>query len=306
MIDVADRGAPVQGALVPAGRPTKKSVPSLTERLHAAQHALVRAEAATGVRTSAPTGARTGTRPRPAASLLGPAAAGDERFLPVPDALVPLVPSGGLRRGSVTQVAGSVTLLLDVAAAACRDGAWCAVVGMPDLGLAAAGETGLPLERMAFVPRPGPDTSAVLSAAVDGFDVVVVGDAPHLVDRDRRQISSRVRHRAAVLLTTTPWPGAELVLSAATRWSGPGQGDGSLRGRAVSVRVRGRGAAGGRGSHGLLRSAGGAPLVLEAPAAVAPNMAAPRSEALGASALDRGSGGGRGSGRDDVLEQRAG
>jgi hypothetical protein len=256
---------------------TAERVSSLTDRLRAAQRVLVAAEAAAGVRNAlpGPGSARPAWLPParpdvdPPGGVAGrstdapPAAAVSDRFLPVPDALVPLVPFGGVRRGSAVQVKGSTSLLLALAAAAARDGAWCAVVGLPDLGLAAAREHGLPLERVALVPSPGADTPAVLSAAIDGFDVVVLGDVPHLVERDRRRLASRLRQREAVLLTTTAWPGVELTLSMTeSRWGGLGQGHGCLHGRDVTVRVGGRGAAG-CGVQARLHSPDGVRLVLE-------------------------------------------
>lgn len=258
-LDIAERAVPA-----PEVEPA-----SPEQRLLAAKRALARAEAATGMRTAlTPIRSMQGSssvprhpRGEPAA---GPRAAVSDRYLPVPDALIPLIPFGGLRRGSVARVEGSASLLLGLAAAACRDGAWCVVLGLPDLGLAAAAEIGLPLDRVALVPKPGADTPAVLAAAIDGFDVVVVGNVPHLVDRDRRQLSSRLRHREAVLLSTQPWPGAELVLSVTeSRWTGVGEGDGSLRGRELGVRVGGRGAVAGRVVQGRLRSPDGVHLVPE-------------------------------------------
>ena len=190
--------------------------------------------------------------------------ADEDRFLPIPDALASVVPFGGLRRGSAAQVVGSTALLLALTGSACRDGGWCAFVGLPDLGLAAAAEAGLRLDRMVVVPRVGVDAPAVLGAAVDGFDVVVVGNVPHLVERDRRLLSSRLRSRGAVLLSTAPWPGAELVISVTTsRWVGIGEGVGSLCGRELVVQIRGRGAAAGNPAQVRLRSPDG---VLLAPA----------------------------------------
>ena len=269
-VDVAERAAP-------AARPVNGPAVAAGDRWQAAKHVLVRAEAAAGMRTALP---RLG-HPEPLPSSVGPStrsgrdgeartATVDDRFLPVPGALVPLVPFGGLRRGSVTQVEGSASLLLSLAAAACREGAWCAIVGMPDLGLAAAAEIGLTLERVAFVPEPRAAVATVLAAAVDGFDVIVVGEASQLADRDRRQLSSRVRHRSAVLLTMRRWPGAELVLSVTrSRWGGVGQGAGSLRERELDVLVTGRGAVAGRGVQGALVSPDGirlAPGPVEPPA----------------------------------------
>lgn len=246
---------------------TIERVASLTERLRAAQHVLATAEAAAGMPTALPAvgpGWRTAGSDPPPTRDVPPRAALSDRFLPVPEALAPLVPFGGLRRGSAVRIEGSTSLLLALAAAACREGAWCVVVGMPDVGLAAAAEIGLPLDRVVLVPETGADSPEVLGAAIDGFDVVVLGHVPHLVDRDRRRLASRLRHREAVLVTAAPWPGSELVLSVLeSRWEGIGPGHGSLRGRGLTVRVGGRGAAGGRAVLARLRSPDGVHLGLD-------------------------------------------
>lgn len=239
-------------------------IPSLAERLSAAHRVLAMAEASAGMRTKLPPSAGVAWPTAPSASsvVTPPPTSVSDRFLPVPAALVPIMPFSGLRRGSAVRVEGSASLLLGLAAAACREGAWCAVVGMPDLGLAAAAELGLPLDRVALVPKPGADTVEVLGAVIDGFDVIVLGEVPHLVERDRQRLVSRLRHREAVLLTPRPWPGAELVLSVTeSRWSGMGQGHGSLRGRELTVQVGGRGSAGGRRTWARLRSPDGVRLV---------------------------------------------
>ncbi|WP_448071851.1 hypothetical protein [Georgenia yuyongxinii] len=170
----------------------------------------------------------------------GPAP-GDDRHLPVPGVLAPLFPGGALARGSVVQVTGSTSVLLALAGAAGADGAWCALAAMPDVGWRAAAAAGLALERVAVVPTPGPDAAAVVGALVDGFDVLVVGRCPALGERDRRLLGSRLRTRGAVLLTTHPWPGAQLVLRAtAQSWDGLGQGWGHLAGQELTVRATGR------------------------------------------------------------------
>lgn len=246
-------------------------VSSPTERLRNAQQVLAAAEAAAGLRAMLPQAPGSQPTSQLAAAEQGTVgghvrarvagAVVTDRFLPVPEALTPLIPFGGLRRGSAVRVEGSASLLLAMTAAACRDGAWCAVVGMPNLGLAAAVDLGLPLDRVALVPRVGADAPAVLAAAIDGFDVIMLGDVPHLIDRDRRRLASRLRHRDAVLLCTGAWPGVDLVLSATeSRWSGVGQGCGSLHGRDLTIRVNGRGA-GGYGVQGRFRSPDGVSLL---------------------------------------------
>ncbi|GIG25877.1 hypothetical protein [Cellulomonas denverensis] len=171
----------------------------------------------------------------------------DRPPLPVPPAITSLLPDG-LRRGGTTAVLGSTSLVLAMIAAACtaRE-AWAAVVGQPSIGLVAAAEAGVGLDRLALVPRPGPDAPSVLAALLDGLDLVVVGPGAALQDSDRRRLMARARDRGSVLLATTPWPGAGCVLTVTGgRWTGPGEGDGRLRARELHLTRTGRGAAGGR------------------------------------------------------------
>lgn len=163
--------------------------------------------------------------------------------LPVPPALAPVLPDG-LRRGATTVVLGSTSLVLALLAHACAGGAWAAVVGQPAVGLLAAAQAGVALDRLAVVPAPGPDASLVVAALVDGIDVVLVGPQVTLTDTDRRRLSARARDRGAVLLSTTPWAGAGAVLDVeGGEWSGVGAGDGQLRTRQVRVVRSGRGSA---------------------------------------------------------------
>lgn len=175
----------------------------------------------------------------------GPLLLTDRPPLAVPSALTPLLPDG-LRRGSTTAVLGSTSLVLAMIAAACtaRE-AWAAVVGQPSLGLLAAAQTGVALDRLAVVPRPGVDAPTVVAALLDGIDVVVVGPGAHLADSDRRRLMARARDRGSVLLSTAPWAGAGTVLTVeGGRWTGVGEGDGRLRAHELHVTRTGRGSAG--------------------------------------------------------------
>ncbi|WP_448629572.1 hypothetical protein [Cellulomonas soli] len=177
--------------------------------------------------------------PVPAASLLTT----ERPPLPVPPALAPVLPDG-LRRGATTVVLGSTSLVLSLLAHACATGAWAALVGQPAVGLLAAAQAGVALERLAVVPAPGPDAALVVAALVDGLDVVLVGPQVTLTDVDRRRLSARARERGAVLLSTTPWVGAGAVLDVAPgRWTGVGEGDGYLRTHQATVLRSGRGSA---------------------------------------------------------------
>ena len=172
---------------------------------------------------------------------VGPAS---DRSLPVDGRLAGLLPSGALDRGTTLVVSGSTSLLLGLVAEASRAGSWAAVVGMPAVGVLAAAQLGLDLDRLVLVPTPGPDAALVVGALLDGMDLVVVGPQAALVDVDRRRLSARARERSRVLLSTAPWPGASVVLTAGTsRWEGLDRGHGRLRSRLLWVQRDGRGAA---------------------------------------------------------------
>jgi hypothetical protein len=197
--------------------------------------------------------------PRPAAE---PGA--DGRVLPVGAPLATLLPGGGLRRGTTVAVAGTVgatSLVLALLAEASAGGAWAGVIGRPDLGLVAAAEAGVALERLALVPYPGADLVAVTAALLDGLDLVVVAGRV-LHGSDRARLAARARQRGAVLLPLGAWPGADVELTCEQgRWRGVGAGSGDvgrLRTRRVCVRLRGRGVApAGRSARLLLPGVAG-------------------------------------------------
>lgn len=165
------------------------------------------------------------------------------RVLPVAPEVAGLLPTGGLDRGGTLVVGGSTALVLALLAEASRTGSWVAMVGLPRVGVLAAHQTGLDLERLVLVPEAGPDGPTVVAALLDGLDVVVVGDVA-LTDADRRRLSARARERGAVLVSTRPWPGAHLALTVEeTLWAGLGRGHGRLRERRLTVVAGGRGAA---------------------------------------------------------------
>jgi hypothetical protein len=169
-----------------------------------------------------------------------------ERRLPVVAALRPLLPGRGLRRGTTVTVSRSAALALALVAGASAAGSWMAAVGLPDLGIVAAAETGIALERLALVPTPGARAwPAVVAALLDAVDVVLVRAPARLPPAQARRLAARARERGAVLVPLGAWPGpADLRLAVtASTWSGLGQGHGNLQARQVEVLVAGRGAA---------------------------------------------------------------
>lgn len=173
-----------------------------------------------------------------------------DRVLPVLPELTGLLPNRGLRRGSTIAVTGrparngSTSLVLALLAQASRSGSWCAVVGVPDLGLVAAAEVGVVLDRLALVPQPGPEWASVVAALIDGVDVVVTAVPAAVSASVANRLAARARQRGSVLVPYGPWTGADVTLRVVRGvWEGLGQGRGRLRRREVTISARGRGAA---------------------------------------------------------------
>ena len=121
------------------------------------------------------------------------------------------------------------------------------------------------------MPQPGVESATAIAALLDGMDVVVVGPRTVLLDTDRRRLTSRARERASVILATTPWPGAHLVLTAErSQWSGLGAGHGRLLSRQLTVTRTGRGSAGNRHQQEVWLPAAGAPASVAQPLAGRP------------------------------------
>ncbi|HEY5515274.1 MAG TPA: hypothetical protein VIK12_03605 [Pengzhenrongella sp.] len=228
---------------------------TVTDRTSRAREALRRAELRTGARSMpAPAVARRIVHAPSSAAPLSPVPAPrgrgradhpDRPPLPVPALLAHLLPEGALHRGGTLVVIGSTSLVLALVARASREGSWVAVVGLPRVGVLAAQQAGVELDRLALVPHPGPDAPTVLAALLDGVDLVIVGAGAALADSDRRRLMARARERGAVLLSTEPWPGAHLVLIAEPAgWTGLGAGYGHLRSHRLTVTCGGRGRAG--------------------------------------------------------------
>lgn len=164
----------------------------------------------------------------------------DTRALPTHPALADLLPGGALSAGSSYTVAGSTTLALALLQGASAAGAWCAVVGMPDLGLEAAAGLGIDLDRLVLVPHPGEQWLAVVAALVDVVSIVLVAapaqGVPRIGEATAGRLSSRLRQREAVLVSLGEWPRADARLTVTeSAWSGIGAGFGHLAGRQATV-----------------------------------------------------------------------
>lgn len=194
----------------------------------------------------------------PPAERLSEAVLSRDRLLPVSEALRESIPHGGLPRGTTTLVtpakaggalpAGATSLALELLAGASADGKWCAAIGLPDLGLAAALERGIALERLLLVPSPGGRWQQVLATCFDGLDAVLFSPACQVRPGEARRLSARAKDRGAAFVVLDQrgyFPGAPdlccRVLSSV--WRGLHEGHGLLSERFIEVEVSGRGAA---------------------------------------------------------------
>lgn len=147
---------------------------------------------------------------------------------------------------------GGVSLALALVASATAGG-WAAAVGLPSLGLLAAAELGVRLERLALVPRPGERWAAVAAALLDGVDLLLLGLPGRVRAADARRLAARARERGVVLVALAAderspapaWPEPpDLRLSVSgAEWGGLGVGHGRLRSRRLEVIASGRRAA---------------------------------------------------------------
>ncbi len=176
--------------------------------------------------------------------IVEPVSLAGEHVLPVLPCLSGLVPGGALQRGSTVAVEGSTSLAMALMAGSSASGSWCAAVGLPSLGLVAAAELGVALERLALVREPGESWPSVVAALLDAMDVVVVRPPGPVRGSHVRRLAARARERGAVLVPMGSWEGADVCLRVTrSEWHGLGAGHGYLRSRRSEVTARGRGAA---------------------------------------------------------------
>jgi len=190
-----------------------------------------------------------------AARLVSPLALAHEQTLPVLPVLEGLLPGGAIRRGSTIEVEGpgATSLALALAAGPSAAGSWTALVGVPFVGLTAAGEAGVALNRLFVVRPPTPKSwSGVVAALIGSVDVIVIDGRHRCGSRDLRRLTARLRERGSVLVrvgsgSKSPSSGRSGVGAdvrmrvVATEWEGLGDGHGALHRRLVEVKADGRG-----------------------------------------------------------------
>lgn len=185
-----------------------------------------------------------------------------ERLIPLSPPLSTLTPHGGLVRGSTVAATGSgaaTSLALALCAESTKAGGWLGIVGADELGLSAAQDLGVHMERVVTVKldttRRGERTerrhAEVISALMDALDLILVGPSVRLTAPLTRRLTARARERGAVLIrlwpTTHPDVGRRPLESAwdpaptlrlaveGAEWSGIGDGHGYAVERTVLV-----------------------------------------------------------------------
>jgi hypothetical protein len=174
---------------------------------------------------------------------------GARRHLPPTSALAPLFPNG-LPEGATCAVRGSgaTGLALGLATELARD-ELLAAIGLPDLGLVAAAEAGICLDRLALCPSPGRAWPEAAALALEGCALVLLAAPTACTTTVARRLSTRAQERRALLvLLHSPvapawsWPmSPDIVIEvSATAWHGTASGPGRLTERVAHVRTRGR------------------------------------------------------------------
>ncbi len=179
---------------------------------------------------------------------VAPVTMANEQLLPVPDALQPLFPYGGLQRGwslGVTGHGGWSLAMAMIGGAVGADG-WTACVGLEEFGLVAADELGLRLQRVLMVESPGRGHLAtVIAALIEAVDVVCLGSTASIGIGDARRLMARAREQNVVLFHLDggrSWPqplDVNLDVEVGS-WSGIGVGHGRLQTRSMSITASGR------------------------------------------------------------------
>jgi hypothetical protein len=179
-----------------------------------------------------------------AEALVQPGTSLAPEVLPVAPPLDALFPYGGLVRGSIVTV-DSLTVALALLATTSAVGGWCAAAGVPDLGLAAAADAGIDLQRFVLVPTPGEQWAVTVATLLDGIRAVLVRPPARLKTGDARRLAARTRERRGVLLVNGAWPEqVDLrIRLEASEWTGLSDGYGRLRRRRTRLAASGRGAA---------------------------------------------------------------
>ena len=179
------------------------------------------------------------------AERVAPLALAGDRTLPVSEAFAELFSERGLVRGRTLACSGpaATSLALALAAPAVVAGSWLATIDVPTIGLDAANEFGIALERVVAVRAEATRWPDVVAAAADGFDILIARVPADASPSAMRKVVTRLRQRDVVMLVLgDPGPlSCDGVLTAGDgEWIGLGDGHGHLQHRHLVVEASGR------------------------------------------------------------------
>lgn len=176
-----------------------------------------------------------------------------QRPRPVSGPFAQLFPNG-LRPGTSVAVraakpalaAAALRNAITLAAGVVPGDGWVAAVGVPSMGVLAAAEAGLALDRLVFLAAPESVWGTVAVAAVDAFDVIVLSVPKRPRAAEVRRLAGRARERGTTVIACGPgaaeWGGEARIVTSGVEWTGLGNGYGALSSCKVRVDLDGRGA----------------------------------------------------------------
>ena len=164
----------------------------------------------------------------------------DSSIFPVNSALLSLFPEGGLAKGASYSLDRSASLLWSLIAEPTRQGVWCAIVGVPDLGIGIAKELGVNTNRIVLIPTPGPKWMAILGDLIETVGICVLGSFSAPAARQLSALHSRLRSYKTSLLVRANWPNSKTSFAVAHQWNGAGLGEGLLQTHYLHITAKSR------------------------------------------------------------------
>lgn len=159
------------------------------------------------------------------------------RGLPVPAALQRVLPV--LRTGAVHSIE-SRSLALQCLAAAVPTGAWSAIVGMPDVGVEAAADLGIAVDRLVLVPTPGGAWNDAVASLAEVMPVVLAAGPARITSGEAARIEARLRAADACLIVHGAWPSPTTrIRSLGVDWRGTDAGLGRIARGSMELEVTG-------------------------------------------------------------------
>lgn len=135
-----------------------------------------------------------------------------------------------------------MSLAYALAAEPSKRGYWCAVVGVPELGLSAAADLGIDPNRLIALPDPGEQWLRAVSILVETVDVLILAAPATPPPGGMNRLHAKLRERQSVLIIlgrALPGTGAALT-TRAPHWQGLDAGSGRLRSRTIRVAAVGK------------------------------------------------------------------